>query len=274
MITTIRTDKRLYQIGNQVAETPNCRIYLCSQEGEKRQFLLQIATDVKHNAILQRGAYILKLLDERAVELEADFAKTKTDPNVMLNYQLGFPELVDSFVCQEQGGRQVNVTAFRNVENVSDMVPLVNLTMRDRLRVDFRTSAWIMGKPLKLLAFTDGAGVSPDLRNNIVIYPAQHYAVIFDWTVAQIHSGAVPLEIRRKQISQLAKAVIVALGGDLETGVFPDNEDGNFTTYVNYLMQLAHGGETNAKRAHEVFYGLVDSLWPREFYPFTVKPLR
>jgi len=38
-------------------------------------------------------------------------------------------------------------------------------------------------------------------------------------------------------------------------------------------LRLESGIIGKAKKAHEDFYQLVDSLWKREFYPFTTKPL-
>jgi len=269
----IKNDSRLYQIGKGVAETGNYRLYLC-RDGPK-ECLLQIATSVEYNGELQRAAYILRELQRRADELEEEYALVKTNPDAMLNYGLGFPELVDSFVYQEQGGRWINILAFRSIEDIGKLVPLLNITEKDRLRVDLRTSAWIMGKYLKLFVFTHSEGISIGLNsgNNILIEPDQHYVVIFDWTAAQIRSEKIPVETRRQEISQAAQAVITALGGNLETGTFPDDGDKNSTKYADYLLQLARGNESNAKRAHAKFYELIDSLWKREYYPFTTKLL-
>lgn len=263
-----------YQIGKQVGETGNYRLYLCLQNGKGRQCLLQVATSLEHNGGLQRSAYVLKELQRRAEELEEEYSKVKKDQKVLLNYGLGFPELVDSFISQEQGGRRINILAFRCVDEVSRMVPLINITEKDRLRVDLRTSAWIFGRTLKLLIFALNEGFTVDpTENNILIEPDQHYALIFDWTAAQAHSEMVAKEIQRQQISQLAQAVIKILGGDLKTGIFPDDGEDGFDQYTNYLLQLARGAENNAEGAYKKFYELIDSFWPRKFYPFTAKPL-
>ncbi|MBI2463237.1 MAG: hypothetical protein HYV65_03335 [Candidatus Spechtbacteria bacterium] len=268
---TIRNGHHVYQVGKKVAEAGKYRLYLCTQEGVKREYILQIANETKDNGALQRAAYILKELQRRAEELEVEYAR----PDEPLNYQLGFPELMDSFICTEQGGRQVNVFAFRNVENVGDMVPLINITAKDRLRVDLRTSAWIMGKLLKLLAFLHNEGISVNLLSgkNIVIEPKEHYVVIFEWSFAQIHTDTVPVEVRRQEISQAAQSVVVALGGDLKTGTIPNDGDEAFRRYTDYLWRLARGSESNAERAHLAFYELIDLLWERKYHPFTTESL-
>ena len=267
----IRNDSHLYQVGKQVAETGTYRLYLCRDKAG-RQCLLQIAVAVGNNGGLQRTAYVLKELERRADELEKEYARVKTDPKAMLNYEFGFPELVDSFVSQEQGARHINILAFRNVEDVSSMVPLTNITAKDRLRVDERTSAWIMGKLLKLLAFAFSEGFSVDpTGNNVLIEPKLHYVLIFDWSTAQVFPEAVARETQSLQISKAAQAVVVVLGGDLETGTFPDNTN---KAYTDFVLKLARGGMGNAREAHKEFYTLVDALWERKYHPFTTEPLK
>lgn len=267
----IENGSSIYRVGKQAAGNGTYRLYLCQKEGMERQCLLQIATEVGHNGALQRAAFILGELARRAGELEEEYETVKQDPNVFLNYELGFPELVDSFICPEQGGRQINILAFRNVEDVSRMVPLVNISEKDRVRVDVKTSVWIAGKVLKMYDFATSEGFSVNLSgNNILIEPDEHYVVIFDWTEAEIHSETVPVEVRRKQIAQVARAVITILGGDAETGIFSGDEEGA-SQYTDYLLYLARGGESNTQRAHARLYEITDQLWERKYHPFTTR---
>lgn len=264
-----------YEIINEVAKTDCYRLYLCVKEGFNLYCLLQIAASKEMNGKLERAAYILKKLKKSADEAEEEYAKVKTDPKGKLNYDLGFPDLLDSFICQDQGERWVNILAFRSVENAGKMVPLLNITAKDQLRVDLRTSAWIMGKLLKLLVFAHGEGISAELvtGTNILIEPSNHYVLIFDWSSAQIHHGTMLEEIRRKEISKAAQAIITVIGGDYEKNILPDDYNGVLKQYSDYLFRLAEGGESRTERAHADFYKLVDSIWKKEFYPFTTKPL-
>lgn len=270
-----RSNSYLYQIHAKVAEADKYRLYLCEQEGTGRQCLLQIANAIEHNGKLDRSAYLLGELKRHSDELEAEYADMKEDPKDMLNYDLGFPELMESFICQDQGGRRINILTFKNVEDASKTVPLSNITAKDRRRVDLRTSVWIMGKLLKLLVFIQSKKISVGLvtGNNILIEPDQHYVLIFDWSYAQIHMEDISFEMRRQEISQAAQVVITALGSDLASDVFPNDGDEAFDRYIDHLLRLARGSESNAKRAHSQFYELVDLLWKREYYPFTTKPL-
>ena len=271
----VENGSSLYLVGKMVAESDKYRLYLCKQKESGRQCLLQIATTIEQNSGLDRAAYILKELKQRSDETEEAYARDKTDSKDLLNYDLGFPELIESFICSQQLGRRVNIIAFRNVDDVSKMIPISNINAKDRLRVDLRTSVWIMGKLLKLLVFTHNEGISVNFLTgkNVLIYPDQHYVLIFDWSGAQIHPEDVPFEIRQLEISRVAQAVIAVLGGDLATGIIPNDGDEAFGRYTDYLLRLARGNESKAERAHMQFYELVDTLWKRGFYPFTTTSL-
>jgi len=273
----IANGSNIYQVGKAVAEADGYHLYLCVQEETGRQCLLQIAAETANNGDLDRAAYILRELKKSAQEVEDEYAKIKKDPKILLNYKLSFPRLVDSFSCQEQGGRRINILHFRKIKEVGDVVPLSNITLKDQLRVDLRTSVWILGKLLKLFVFTQSEFFSVGLvnGNNILIAHKanQRYVLIFDWSKGQMHPGGVPMETRRQEISQAAQAVIAVLGGDFQTGYIPDDGEPAFQQYADHLFRLARGSESDATRAHAKFYELVDMFWKREFYPFTTLPL-
>lgn len=263
-----------YEVGKQVAKTNKSNLYLCAQTETGHSCLLQIATTSVLNDHLARAAFILQELKRHSDGLEEEYARVKPDPNIYLNYDLSFPEVVDSFICKEQGNRQVNILAFRKVEDVSEMVPLLNITAKDKLRVDLRTSVWILGRILKLLDFIHSQGISAGIVDgtNICIHPDKRYAVLFDWSSGTIHEGEeVPTQTQEKEISAAAKAAITVLGGNPETGEIPD--DDGCEPYTDYLMHLARESELNAEIAHKLFYEAADRLWKREFWPFTTKPL-
>lgn len=266
----IESKSHHYEVGEKVAVTGNYRLYLCVRE-DGRQCLLQIAAEVGNNGELERMAYFLESIKTYAARLEEEYALVKEDPKDLLNYQFGFPELLDSFICEQQGGRWVNILTFWNVDDVGKISPLNSIIFKDRLRVDLRTSAWIMGKALKLLVFTHSQGISIGRvdGNNVLLDTEQHYVIFFELTHAQDYPEGVPEEIRCQEISQVARTVIALLGGNFEAKSFPDDVGEEFKAYTNFLLDLAEGNQGNTKRVHEQFYQLVDGLWKREFYPFT-----
>jgi hypothetical protein len=259
-----------------VAETAEYRVYICTEKSTGRQCLLQVSTGVEHNGRMDRAAFILKQMKQKADRLEDEYAKEKANPDSMLNYDLAFPELIDTFVCKDQGDRRISILAFREIDDVRSVVPLCNITEKDGLRIDLRTSAWILGKLLKLLVFVHSEGIAIRLVNgrNALIQPDKHFVLAFDLSQALVSSPAdLSAESRRLDIAGAAQAVTIALGGDTASGSIPDVEGDSQKQYADYIRQLATGRESKALRAHKKFYELVDVLWPREYYPFTTRHL-
>lgn len=274
-IRSTSSDGMTYRVGRQVSDNHNYRLYLCEQGETGRQCLLQVATTKEFNGELDRAAFILRLLAQSAAEVEADYAKrVGKGPKYQLNYDIAFPELVDSFICHEQGDRRINILAFRHVDDPTSMTPLILLTDEDRVRVDLRTSVWIMGKLLKLFVFLHGELICCNLvtRKNILIQPEKHYIVLFDWSQGTLEES-IPTTKRRKEIALAARAVITVMGGDPEGRFIPNDGDEAHAEYSNFLFDLAQGRESDAARAHEAFYALADRYWKRAFHPFTVIPL-
>ncbi len=268
----IQSPTRRYRVGDEpVGETETHRLYLCREVGTERSCVLQIALETSHNEIVDRSAFFLMQLQKRAEELEVLYAKTKKDKKQMLNYGLGFPELVETFIVHQPGRRRINILAFRGVENAGTMLPISNIIIKDRQRVNLETSVWIMGKALKMIAFAHDQFISVGCVNetNLLLDRQQHFVVLFDWSYAKFHTDTLDPETRRAEIMEAARAVVTLLGGDLETGRFPIDDGSPFVQYTDHLMELARGRQYNASKAHERFYQLVDELWERKFYPFT-----
>ena len=264
-----------YEIGKKLAEASAYRTYICTDVATGRELLLLIAKDVAGNGPLERAAYVLGELQETSDLFEAEYAKTGADKK--LHYDHLFPELVDSFVSTEQGGRRVNIVAFRKIEHIRQLVPLSNLALVDGLRIDLKTSAWIMGRILKLLAFAHGEGIAIRAlgRNNILIEPDIHKMVIFDWSSAQMYPSGVPKQVRKDNITTAAHAVLEAVGANPASDVFPypAELDDASRRYFAYLRRLASSRESDAGKVHTQFYDLLNELYGRKFHPFTTLPL-
>lgn len=268
----------VYHVGKLVGENKKYRLYICTTDSVDGECLLQVATDLSHNGDLSLNAYILKEMEKAAEKLEIEYAKVKTDPKVLLNYQLCFPKVVDTFIGADQGGRKINILSFRHVKKVGDIVPLINITEKDGLRIDLRTSVWIMGRLLKLLTLTQNEGISTAKllsSENILIEPEKHYVIVFDWSGAKAYQDAknYSSEEKRIEIAKVTQAIIKVLGGDIEKSFFPDDGEKGFERYTKHLLRLETGIEGRAEKTHQDFYQLVDQIWERKFYPFTTKPL-
>ncbi len=269
----IESPKARYEVGKLVAETELYRLYLCMQEDSDQQYLFQVANEQVNNGKLDKAAFILGKLQSSAIAVEEEYAKIKDKPNRYLNYQLGFPAVEESFKLTTQGNRRVNILKFNGVESIRDLVPLSTLVNKDRLRVDIRTSIWIMGKALKTLSFAHDSGlvINNLSLGNILIEPDQHYVIFFNWADAQLTRDRVTRSEAREEIIELAHTVIKILDGSVEDGIPNDGSEGE-VAYCKHLIELATNGHSNAFNAHKEFYELVDSIWERGFHEFTALP--
>ncbi len=260
-----------YEVERLVAKAATYRVYICKDHATGEQHLLQIASETKYNGSLDRAAFVLKEFKQTSDLLEAEYAKD--NPDNQLNYDRLFPEVVDSFVSNEQSNRRINILSLKDVGAITNMVPLSNLTERDKLRVDLPTSAWIMGRLLKLLGFAHSQGIAVRtlLGKNVLIEPDNHFTVVFDWTSAHTYQQDVPREACQDDIVHAAKAVFTAIGGNPDTLDFPYDLDDR--RYVELLERFARGKESNAEEAHVIFYLLVDEVFGRGFRPSKMLPL-
>lgn len=269
----METDK--YVVGKLLGETDEFRIYQC-QLPDGGVGILKIAVSPANNGILDREAFILQTMRDEALRCEEEYQKE--NPGKALNYQICFPNLVESFVSPDQGDRRINIMNFVNVsDDLGRLVPVDHVINRDHVRIDPRTSAWIMGKLLKLLSFAHGQGISVGkvTGENILLERDQHYIAVFDWSQAILHAGnEVQAEVASEEISRAAKAVISLLGGDLNTEELPPDNQLEDDRYARHLFALSQGEEKDSWRAHEDFYRLIrTTLGWRGYHTFTTYSL-
>lgn len=261
-------------IGDLKAETDAYKIYAITLP-EKKAGMLKIGISAADNGILDREAFVLQYLKKEAVRLEESYA-SKHPGNPPLNYQIVFPELLESYIDKEQDGRRVNVMSLTAVaDKLSDLSPLSWISEREGIRIDPRTSAWILGKLLKALSFAHNQGVMvKDLSgDNILINRNEHLVHIFGWEQAQIYSDPVPAPEAADEISQITQQVVIALGGNPDTGDIPADEQLEDSRYADMIKSLVRGEARNASDAHSAFYALIRSMWPTSFHHFTAYKL-
>lgn len=267
-----RGSKR-YEIGAKVADTDTYRIYVCTDTTSGERLLLQIAAEVHDNGGLERAAFLLRKLREKAAAYQTEY--TRQGHEGLLSYERLFPNIVDSFVWPEQRNRRAVILNFSEIEDAVQTVPLTHLARRDRLRVDLRTSAWILGRLLKLLAFVHDEGITIRALSgsNVLIVPARHFAVVLDWSSARTHQHKVDRDERSADIASAASAVFEAIGGTPATGEYPYHLDSDEHRFIEYMYGLTQGNVHDADKAHRQFYELVDALYGKRFHPFTTMPL-
>lgn len=263
----LKGNETTYELGPMVAQDDRFNIHLCTKADDVNKSFLLVAAQEGMNSVVDRWGFVLKELAQRATRLEEEYALIRKDLHDVLNYQLGFPVFVDSFKSPKK--RQILILAFANSEP-SAMVPIARMIQRDKLRIDMKTSVWMMGKLLKILAFAHDQGISvgPIHTGKILIDPDKHYVNFFDWSETQI-SVSLGDETKRTEISDAAMVIIEALGGDASNRTIPNNEGDEGERYSAHLWTLVDALLPDAATAHKRFYEFVEKLWTRKFHPFT-----
>ncbi len=261
-----------YEVQNLVGGTDTYNVYVCN--ATDGQFLLKVATETGYNGLLDREAFFLRDIQAEIVRFDAAY-KARNHTTEGLGFKRCVPHLIDSFIANDQGGRRVNIVSVYGAEKVFELVPLARLREKERVRIDAKTSAWIMGRLLKIFSFTHPYGIGNGNVNgsNIVINPEKHHVVLLDWTIAHHYGGPVPYDDARAETSAAAKAVLAALGAD-EYGALPHSDQLPDRRYEEFLVRLAQVGVTDVQKAGQEFYELLGQLWPGGFHPFTTHPLK
>ena len=249
-----------------VGRSPQFALYQCALP-DGRPGMVKVAASTADNFALDREAYVLRLMAEEAVR------RDRENPDRPFNYQYFFPELVDTFLDEGAGGVRTNVLAFPpEIERLGQLRPAAALSEGSRTRVDPRSSAWILGKTLKVLAFAHHLGIANGRveAGNVLCETERHGILLFDWTQARIHDdGAVSPDAARAEVSQAARMTLELLGADGASGALPASDQLPDRRYEELLRALASGATSDAAAAHRDFYELLGAIWPRKFHPFT-----
>lgn len=97
-----------------------------------------------------------------------------------LNYDQLFPRVLDSFICNPQGHRQVNILELTSVD--LSQVMLLEQILQKQQRTSLKTSAWIVQRMLRLFAFTREAQLTVNFETNrFLIGPQGQHLVMMDW---------------------------------------------------------------------------------------------
>lgn len=264
---------KIYYVGPQRGETETTRTYLCFTD-DKNWYFLKVAVSPQDNSLLEKEEFILKTLREESDKLEEEYLSKFPDKGP-LNNHFFFPEVVDSFIVEDGGSRRVLVLSLMHIAKESKELSPLSFVIereRDNLSIDSRTSAWILGKLLKMLVFTQDVGVLVgDLSiSNILINKEKHYVSIFDWGNALFNNSPISEDECIAEISEVAIGVVEALDGNPITGEIPVDAELTDPRYAEYIKLLVEGKTGDARNSHKEFYSIVHSIW-KGFYPYTTK---
>lgn len=257
-----------YEVMRKLGSTEYTNYHICRDDAGNWQ-VLAIASTAEQNAVIDRTEYLLKRLIENSEKYEEEFAQ-QTQSDRRIHYDWLFPQVVDQFVLHEQGERRVNILAFPDID-LRKAFALTQIAEKGQ-RVDLKTSAWIMGRFLKLLGFLHESNVqTPILTSNFLLEPDSHRLLMLNWTSATIGDTPTPAQ-QCFAIKQAAECVLLLLGAEYTDNVWHyDYELGNGEErYIRRLQTMHKGKYPSAYQAHTAFYEVVDSLWGKQFHPFTI----
>lgn len=263
-----------YAVLQLVGREADYKVYIVENQSSGEQYLLKIANDVLGNGLLDREAFLLSQISEE-IEHRNTVFKNHNPTESGLGFRRCFPKLVESFLVPEQGNRRVNIIAVYGSSSMSELVPIGQWRTRELVRLDPKSSAWIMGRLLKIFTLTHPMGVTVGkiTGGNILVNPIEHHVVFFDWTQAQQSDGPISKLVAREEISLAARQIILALGGDPVTGALPQHEQLPDARYASLLQSFVDRKVDDAFTAGAQFYALLDELWEKEFHPFTTQPI-
>lgn len=262
-----------YRVGGLLATSQGYRLWLAKELTTDQHCLLQVATSIEANGGIDRAAFLLNRFKATADVFDVAYAKNHERKH--LHYERLYPSLIESFIALEQGGRRINALSLADVDDIFRITPLSNLRRKERVRLDPESSAWVMGRLLKLLSFTHGEGVSNRslTANNVLLDPKQHFAVTLDWSNARVFPDQVPSEDAAVDIASAAKAVFVAIGGDPITKAWPYEGHVPYVSLLRQLMEPSTDTALLAETTQDQFYELVRREYGSSFHPFTTLPL-
>lgn len=263
--------KNAYEVGRLVAAAKTYRLYL-AKEVEGSWCLLQIARTLEFNGGLSRAVFILEELADTSRRYDELY--TKKNEGKHLHYDRLFPLVMESFASKAQGNRRVNVLSFTDVDDARVLLPLSNLRTKDRVILDLKSGAWVMGRLLKLLDFTHPLGIAVRSLGpkNILLETSKHFAIVLDWTDAFMFQGEVNSEVASADIARAASAVLTSCGVP-DQGAPPFQLEEGEDRYLHLMRRFADGRVSSAEEAHTRFYQTCHEVLGTGFHPFTTLPL-
>lgn len=261
-----------YKVVRVLAVTKTYKLHFAQEVESGVWCVLQVASNRESNGGLERAAFVLDEL--AATSRRYDELYAPEHEGKRLHYDRLFPKKVESFVSEEQGKRRVNVLSFSDVSDARKLAPLSYPITKDRVILDLKSGAWVMGRLLKLLDFTHPLGIAVRTLgpNNILLERDKHYAIVLDWTDAFMFQGVVSAETAAADISRAAEAVLESCGVP-DQGAPPFALEDGEDRYLAMMRGFANGQIDNAYDAHSLFYTTCHEALGNGFHPFTVRPL-
>ena len=250
---------RNVEVGQLIGESPRLRVYLGSLDSGQH-VIVKVAKNFYDGNILAEEAGKFKLLSafgKQVSELEKSQGKAES------HYDWLFASLLSSFMEPTQGDRRISVFTMPDIE-LDQLTPLAKLY--SEVKIDARTSAWILGRLLKFYGFFELLAASEDspfaqypifLPGDYLIGPGSHRLIYYNF------SGDMADAVAHDFVQVVSKFV-------LDWTVVSD-ENLLDKEYWCFVEKLSVSGSKSFEEAHKDLYGLIRRLWGIQYYPFTYR---
>lgn len=256
-------EKGTYEVfsisGKSLAETDAYKLVVAKNPAGQLA-LAMLATTADKNEAVDRQARVLTTLQSIADEIDNE---SEAAGDVPPHYGAFFPMALETFRTPDDERLGVFLGYSPAISTYKQLVPLSVATAESR--VDLKTSAWILGKLMKLLDYVHNCGFTIGFvdGSNVLLETALHGVFVLDWTDADEDAT---VDSQLAEVAKAAKLVWTAAGGTDEAdppydeSVMTKDQHGQFIEFLNSLME----GTINARTAYEQAYPLYDTIWPKE----------
>lgn len=258
-------------------DTGHVTYYACTNHSTGNYYFLVIANTIADNPVIDDLSAILEKLRDLVSyhnQVYRESGRILPKPEG-LGFDHLFPIVIDQFTCSEQGNRRVLVLDY-SFADLGQAIVACQLPEQD-VRVDLRTSSWILARLLKLIGFINLHQMTiPVSLESILIVRKTHRLMWLDWTPLVVHDDKLSTPLKCLGLKQAASAVLSLIGAnfvsqDWRYEFFSADEqqcEGE-KKYFQLLIKLYAGGYDNAVATHHALNDVFYEIWPTGFYPFT-----
>ena len=264
------------EVGSRFGETSKFRVYHGTMIDSRQPVIVKVAKTFEDGDVLAEEAAKFTRMRIFADELKKLEQKAKNKDS---GYGLLFANLEASFLEATQDDRRVNVFSIPEIEP-EKLIPLPKL--RDKLVIDLRTSAWILGRLFKFYSFFELQAEEDDipfaryptfLPSDFLIAPREHRLIYYNFSDEEW--DVVAFETIKPIVSFISdwcepKIEDVRSGGEYYIPFFKgDKTATEMHDYLTMLERFKTKGCYSFSNAHKEFYKTIEELWGIEYYPFT-----
>lgn len=243
-----------YVIGKKLAQVHGVDFFLVKNSQGQKRILGQSRGELLGLRHIDNNYAVLKALEQEDSDI-----KSFLDDGKEYHYDWLFPRVETMFAAKTSAVSNFPIKVL--VLEYLDTDPAEFIFLADLLKsgrkIDERTSAWIMGRLLKLMQFLEISD-SMTLRfssDNLLIQPDEHRLTFLDFAEAvELCSDE---KMKRTSLSDSAKFIL-------------DITQAETAEYIAFLEKLIGEDKLSAEKVHADFYALVHEKFGRSFHPFTM----